>query len=203
MEIWMENQAISKYLQTHRRIGNPTFDDINRSIAQQLSSIMSARRFGGQGGFKTFSELQSHSVCYPPVKFLTTANPAKELGQGVDNRSLSELTSDCFKSAFNFMQLNESHDYWFGPTNIVYHQVNQTDANQAAIEVQGQKREAKVLSENRQGVITASVAKRSPLDPDQEQTQQSKCQISSFLAFNINVMESTSRWSHKFDLLHA
>ena len=51
VELWYDNESLYRICKSHLGIENPSFTDLNKLIAEQTSSLTSARRFGGTANF--------------------------------------------------------------------------------------------------------------------------------------------------------
>ena len=105
----VDNQAIYDICKNSLELSSPTYTNLNRLIAQIISSITASLRFDGALNVD-LNEFQTNLVPYPRIHFpLATYNPVMSASKAYHERvSVDEITKACFEpnsqmvSNFNF-----------------------------------------------------------------------------------------------------
>ncbi len=94
----VDNQAIYDICQKKLKVTRPTYTNLNRLIAQIISSITASLRFDGALNVD-MTEFQTNLVPYPRIHFpLATYGPLMSNDRAYHERmTVEELTRDCFE----------------------------------------------------------------------------------------------------------
>ncbi len=94
----VDNQAIYDICQKKLQVSRPTYTNLNRLIAQIISSITASLRFDGALNVD-LAEFQTNLVPYPRIHFpLATYGPLISADKATHERlTVEELTKDCFE----------------------------------------------------------------------------------------------------------
>ena len=98
MAFLVDNQAIYDICQKKLKVTRPTYTNLNRLIAQIISSITASLRFDGALNVD-MTEFQTNLVPYPRIHFpLATYGPLMSNDRAYHERmTVEELTRDCFE----------------------------------------------------------------------------------------------------------
>ena len=94
----VDNQAIYDICKTQLDLASPTYTNLNRLIAQIISSITASLRFDGALNVD-LNEFQTNLVPYPRIHFpLATYHPVMSASKAYHERiSVDEITKACFE----------------------------------------------------------------------------------------------------------
>ena len=103
----VDNEAIFDVCRRNLRIQRPTYANLNRLIAQIVSSITASLRFDGALNVD-LSEFQTNLVPFPRVHFpLVTYAPVLTADRAVhEQSSVADITASCFESANQMLKCN-------------------------------------------------------------------------------------------------
>jgi tubulin alpha len=92
-----DNEAMYSICRKHLDIDRPTYRNLNRLLAQTVSSVTASLRFDGPLNVDLI-EFQTNLVPYPRVHFplLTYAPIVSQKKVGHESFSISEMTKACF-----------------------------------------------------------------------------------------------------------
>lgn len=94
----VDNQAIYDLCANKLRVPRPTYTNLNRLIAQIISTITASLRFEGALNVD-LNEFQTNLVPYPRIHYpLATYGPIVSADKALhENYSIDNLTQDCFE----------------------------------------------------------------------------------------------------------
>merc|ERR1719361_173155 len=106
----VDNQAIYDIARSNLQILRPTYTNLNRLIAQTVSSITASLRFDGQLNVD-LNEFQTNLVPFPRIHFpLTSFAPlVNRAAIGHQANSVYELTAACFQPSNQLVKCNTSN----------------------------------------------------------------------------------------------
>lgn len=106
----VDNEAMYDVSRRYLDIERPTYSNINRILAQVVSSLTTSLRFDGAINVD-FSEFQTNLVPYPRIHFpLATYSPVTSTEKAYhDTLSTSEITTDCFNPSYQLIKCNPRH----------------------------------------------------------------------------------------------
>ncbi|CDS43472.1 tubulin alpha chain [Echinococcus multilocularis] len=103
----MDNEAVWDICRRNLDIRRPTFTNINRILAQIISSLTAALRFEGQLN-GDLTEFQTNLVPYPRIHFpLITFAPIVAAERAYhETNSIDQITKACFEPANSFVKID-------------------------------------------------------------------------------------------------
>ncbi|VDL61538.1 unnamed protein product [Hymenolepis diminuta] len=103
----MDNEAVWDICRRNLDIRRPTFTNINRILAQVISSLTASLRFEGQLN-GDLSEFQTNLVPYPRIHFpLVTFAPIVAADKAShESNSVEQITKACFEPANSFVKVD-------------------------------------------------------------------------------------------------
>jgi len=101
----VDNEAIFDICTRHLGVGRPTYSNLNRLIAQVVSSITASLRFDGALNVD-LTEFQTNLVPYPRIHFpLTTYAPVLPVEKAYhEQNTVAEITNACFEPAYQMVK---------------------------------------------------------------------------------------------------
>ncbi|OBZ82848.1 Tubulin alpha-1C chain [Choanephora cucurbitarum] len=197
----VDNEAIYDICRRNLDISQPTYVNLNRLIAQVVSSITASLRFDGSLNVD-LNEFQTNLVPYPRIHFpLVTYAPIISAAKAYhEQHSVPEITSSCFE-ANNQMVKCDPHSGKYMACCLLYRgDVVPKDTN-AAISTIRTKRTIQFVDWCLTGFKVGINHQRPTVVPgsDMAEVQRAVCMLSSTTA----ISQAWSRLNHKFDLMYA
>lgn len=182
-------------------IERPEYADINRIIAQVVSSITASLRFHGELNVD-LTEFQTNLVPYPRIHFpLVSYSPMISAKKATHERlNVQELTNNCFEPNTQMVKCDTKKGKYIACCMLFRGDVKTKEANQATAEVRMKK--ASQFVEWCPTGFKIGINNRKPtVLPNSPMAEVSKavCALSNTTA----IAEAWSRLNQKFDLMFA
>jgi len=197
----VDNEAIYDICKKNLGIISPSFTNLNRLIAQVVSSITASLRFGGSLNVD-LTEFQTNLVPFPRIHFpLTTYAPIVSAAKAThEQNSVAEMTYSCFEPG-NQMVKCDPRDGKYMACCLLYRGDVATREVQAAVSTVRTKRTIQFVDWCPTGFKLGVCAEPPALVPggDVAKVSRSLCMLSNTTA----ISSAWSRLDRKFDLLYS
>lgn len=197
----VDNEAIFDICKTKLGIALPTFTNLNRLIAQVVSSITASIRFGGSLNVD-LTEFQTNLVPFPRIHFpvasfapLLSADRASH-----EQNSVSEMTVSCFESGNQMVKCDPREGKYMACCMLYRGDVTPKDA-QVAVATIKTKKTIQFVDWCLTGFKLGICSETSSVVPngDLARATRSLCMLSNTTAISV----AWSRLDYKFDLLYS
>lgn len=182
-------------------IERPAYNDINRIIAQVVSSITASLRFQGPLNVD-LTEFQTNLVPYPRIHFPLAAYSPMISAQKANHEGLSvqEITNNCFEPSSQMVKCNIKNGKFMACCLLFRGDVKTKEANQATANVKA-KRISQFVEWCPTGFKIGINEKKPTVLPGSAMAEVSRavCALSNTTA----IAEAWSRLNRKFDLMFA
>ncbi|XP_071819656.1 tubulin alpha chain-like [Apostichopus japonicus] len=197
----VDNEAIYDICRRNLDIERPTFANMNRLIAQVVSSITSSLRFGGALNVD-LSDFQTNLVPYPRIHFpLVTYAPLLSIQKAYHEQfTISDITSGCFDPSNLMVKCDLNRGKYMACCILYRGDVVPSEINTAIASLKTQ-RSIQFVEWRPVGFkigINATPPSAIP-DGDLAKVNRSACLLSNTTA----IAEAWARLDHKFDLMYA
>ncbi|CAG0901749.1 unnamed protein product [Cyprideis torosa] len=197
----VDNEAIYDICRRNMDIDRPSYTNLNRLIAQVLSSITASLRFDGALNVD-LTEFQTNLVPYPRIHFpLATYAPIISAEKAYHEQlSVSEITNACFEPANQMVKCDPRHGKYMACCMLFRGDVVPKDVN-AAIAAIKTKRSIQFVDWCPTGFKVGINYQPPTTVPggDLAKVQRAVCMLSNTTA----IAEAWARLDHKFDLMYA
>ena len=197
----VDNEAIYDICRRNLDIERPTYTNLNRLIAQIVSSITASLRFDGALNVD-LTEFQTNLVPYPRIHFpLATYAPVISAEKAYHEQlSVSEITNACFEPANQMVKCDPRHGKYMACCMLYRGDVVPKDVN-AAIATIKTKRTIQFVDWCPTGFKVGINYQPPTVVPggDLAKVQRAVCMLSNTTA----IAEAWARLDHKFDLMYA
>ncbi|KAI8373388.1 Tubulin/FtsZ [Choanephora cucurbitarum] len=197
----VDNEAIYDICRRNLDISQPTYVNLNRLIAQVVSSITASLRFDGSLNVD-LNEFQTNLVPYPRIHFpLVTYAPIISAAKAYhEQHSVPEITSSCFEANNQMVKCDPRSGKYMACCLLYRGDVVPKDTN-AAISTIRTKRTVQFVDWCLTGFKVGINHQRPTVVPgsDMAEVQRAVCMLSSTTA----ISQAWSRLNHKFDLMYA
>ncbi|KAI8093065.1 tubulin alpha-1 chain [Halteromyces radiatus] len=205
----VDNEAIYDICRRNLDIERPTYSNLNRLIAQVVSSITASLRFNGSLN-ADLNEFQTNLVPYPRIHFpLVTYAPIISAAKAYhEQMSVAEITSACFEPNNQMVKCDPRQGKYMACCLLYRGDVVPNDTN-AAISAIKTKRTIQFVDWCPTGFKVAINDQAPTVVPggDVAQVQRavsfSKTLCKCMLSNTTSIAEAWSRLDHKFDLMYA
>jgi tubulin alpha len=128
----MDNEAVWDICRRNLNIRRPSFTNINRILAQVISSLTAALRFHGSLN-GDLTEFQTNLVPYPRIHFpLITFNPVVSAEKAYhEQNSIDQITKACFEPANSFVKIDPRQGLYMAICMLYRGQVDPNGVNSA------------------------------------------------------------------------
>lgn len=197
----VDNEAMYDICRRNLGIERPTFGNLNRLIAQVVSSITASLRFDGSLNVD-LNEFQTNLVPYPRIHFpLVTYAPIISAANAFHEQlSVSEITTSCFEPNNQMVKCDPRRGKYMACCLLYRGDVVPKDTN-AAIAAIKTKRTIQFVDWCPTGFKVGINNQRPTIVPggDLAEVQRAVCMLSNTTA----IAEAWARLDHKFDLMYA
>ncbi|KAJ2263264.1 alpha-tubulin [Coemansia sp. RSA 376] len=197
----VDNEAIYDICHRNLGIARPTFSNLNRLIAQIVSSITASLRFQGSLNVD-LTEFQTNLVPYPRIHFplVTYAPITSTIKSQHESMTVSEITTACFEPGNQMVKCDPRNGKYMACCLLYRGDVTPKEANAVISNLKTKKTISFVdwcptgfkLGINRQ-------APHCVPEGDLAKVDRAVCLLSNTTA----IAEAWSRLDHKFDLMYA
>ena len=132
----VDNEAIYDICRKNLKIGRPSYSNLNRVIAQTVSSITASLRFEGQLNVD-LNEFQTNLVPFPRIHFpLTSFAPLVDrASMQHQSNSTFELTNACFQESNQLVKCNTKNGKYMACCLLYRGDVQPRETNQAVADI--------------------------------------------------------------------
>merc|ERR1712020_545867 len=195
----VDNQAIYDLCKDQLGVERPTYTNLNRLIAQILSSITASLRFDGALNVD-LNEFQTNLVPYPRIHFpLVTYAPIISAEKAYhEQMSVNEITNSCFEPTNQMVKCDPRHGKYMSCCMLYRGDVVPKDVNGAIATIKT-KRSIQFVDWCPTGFKVGINYQPPTAVPggDLAKVQRAVCMLSNTTA----IAEAWSRLDHKFDLM--
>ncbi|KAI8367537.1 tubulin alpha-1 chain [Radiomyces spectabilis] len=197
----VDNEAIYDICRRNLDIERPTYSNLNRLIAQVVSSITASLRFAGSLNVD-LSEFQTNLVPFPRIHFpLVSYAPIISNAKAFhEQMSVPEITSSCFEPNNQMVKCDPRHGKYMACCLLYRGDVVPKDTNNAIASIRT-KRTIQFVDWCPTG-FKVGINNQPPTvvpDGDLARVQRALCMLSNTTA----IAEAWARLDHKFDLMYA
>ena len=197
----VDNEAIYDICRRNLDIGRPSYHNLNRLIAQVVSSITASLRFDGALNVD-LNEFQTNLVPYPRIHFpLATYAPIISAEKAFHEQlSVAEITASCFEPQSQMVKCDPRVGKYMACCLLFRGDVVPKDVN-AAISTIKTKRSIQFVDWCPTGFKVGINYQPPTVVPggDLAKVQRAVCMLSNTTA----IAEAWGRLDHKFDLMYA
>jgi len=197
----VDNQAIYDIARTNLEILRPTYTNLNRVIAQIISSITASLRFDGALNVD-LNEFQTNLVPYPRIHFpLATYAPVVSADKAYhDNLGVDEITKVCFEPNNQMVKCDPRKGKYMAVCLLYRGDVVPKDVNAAIASIKA-NRTVQFVDWCPTGFKVGINYQPPTVVPggDLAKVQRAVCSLANTTA----IMEAWARLDHKFDLMYA
>ncbi|XP_061411236.1 tubulin alpha-8 chain-like [Lethenteron reissneri] len=197
----VDNEAIYDICRKKLDIDFPSYLNLNRLIAQMVSSITASLRFDGALNVD-LNEFQTNLVPYPRIHFpLTTYAPVISAEKAYHEQlSVAEITNACFEPSNQMVKCDPRHGKYMACCLLYRGDIVPKDVN-TAITIIKSRRAVRFVDWCPTGFKVGINYQPPTAVPggDLAKVQRAVCMLSNTTA----IAEAWSRLNHKFDLMYA
>ncbi|OLL21973.1 Tubulin alpha chain, partial [Neolecta irregularis DAH-3] len=197
----VDNEAIYDICKASLRVGRPSYDNLNRLIAQAVSSITASLRFDGSLNVD-LTEFQTNLVPYPRVHFpLVAYAPLVSASKAAhEANSVAEITNACFEPHNQMVRCDPRKGKYMATCLLYRGDVVPRDVHNAAAHIKTQ-RTIQFVDWCPTGIKIGICYQPPQFVPagDLAPVDRSLCMLSNTTA----IAEAWTRLDHKFDLMYS
>ncbi|KAI8089757.1 tubulin alpha-1 chain [Halteromyces radiatus] len=201
----VDNEAIYDICRRNLDIERPTYSNLNRLIAQVVSSITASLRFEGSLNVD-LAEFQTNLVPYPRIHFpLVTYAPIISMAKAYhEQSSVSEITYACFEPNSQMVKCDPRNGKYMSCCLLYRGDITTKEVNQAIASIKT-KRTIQFVDWCPTGFKVGINGKPPTAIPngDVAPIQRGKWNIVAMLANTTSIADAWARLDHKFDLMYA
>eukprot|EP00522_Entomoneis_paludosa_P009426 CAMPEP_0172442696 /NCGR_PEP_ID=MMETSP1065-20121228/3092_1 /TAXON_ID=265537 /ORGANISM="Amphiprora paludosa, Strain CCMP125" /LENGTH=450 /DNA_ID=CAMNT_0013192671 /DNA_START=98 /DNA_END=1450 /DNA_ORIENTATION=- len=197
----LDNEALYDVCHRNLDIKAPSYTNLNRLIAQVISSLTASLRFDGALNVDV-TEFQTNLVPYPRIHFMLTAYApimSKEKAHH-ENMSVAEITSTVFEPGSMMTKCDPRHGKYMASCLMYRGDVVPKDVNAAVATIKN-KRTVQFVDWCATG-FKCGINYQKPAcveEGDLAEVERAVCMVANTTA----IAEALSRIDHKFDLMYA
>lgn len=196
-----DNEGLYDVCRRKLGVERPTYDNLNRLLAQTVSAMTASSRFPGIQNVD-LSEYQTALVPYPRIHFMAMSyaplvSAAKSKHEVMN---VSELTKTTFDPANLLSQVDPRHGKYISCAMIYRGDVNSADVNHALDDVKKSKT-VQFVSWSPGGFKIGINGKAATSPPGSDLAASKRSCVA--VINNTAIVEAFSRIHHKFDLMYA
>ena len=197
----LDNEALYDVCTKSLGITNPSYENLNRLIAQVISSLTASLRFDGALNVDV-TEFQTNLVPYPRIHFMLTAYApiVSQEKAGHENFSVAEITSSVFEPSSMMTKCDPRHGKYMASCLMYRGDVVPKDVNAAVAAIKN-KRTIQFVDWCATG-FKCGINYQKPAcveGGDLADIDRAVCMVANTTA----IAEALSRIDHKFDLMYA
>lgn len=197
----LDNEALYDVCTRSLGITHPSYENLNRLIAQVISSLTASLRFDGALNVDV-TEFQTNLVPYPRIHFMLTAYApiVSRDKAGHENFSVAEITSSVFEPTSMMTKCDPRHGKYMASCLMYRGDVVPKDVN-AAVAAIKTKRTVQFVDWCATG-FKCGINYQKPAcveGGDMADIDRAVCMVANTTA----IAEALSRIDHKFDLMYA
>ncbi|KAF9975894.1 Tubulin alpha-3C/D chain [Actinomortierella ambigua] len=197
----VDNEAIYDICRKNLGVDRPTYSNLNRMIAQAVSSITLSLRFGGSLNVD-LNEFQTNLVPYPRIHFpLINYAPILSAAKAQhEQSSVAEITNACFEPANQMVKCDPRKGKYMSCCLLYRGDVQPKDVTDTMNQIKA-RRTIQFVEWCPTGFKVGINHKAPTVVPESEvaATKRSVCMLSNTTA----IAEAWSRLDHKFDLMYS
>jgi len=197
----VDNEAIYDICRRNLGVERPSYSNLNRLIAQVVSSITASLRFDGALNVD-LNEFQTNLVPYPRIHFpLATYSPIISNAKvNHENFTVNEITAACFESQNQMVKCDPRHGKYMSCCMLYRGDVIPKDVNASIANIKT-KRSIQFVDWCPTGFKIGINYQAPTCVPggDMAPVKRSVCMLSNTTA----IAEAWARLDHKFDLMYA
>ncbi|KAG0228908.1 Tubulin alpha-3C/D chain [Actinomortierella wolfii] len=197
----VDNEAIYDICRKNLGVDRPTYSNLNRLIAQAVSSITLSLRFGGSLNVD-LNEFQTNLVPYPRIHFpLINYAPILSAAKAMhEQSSVAEITNACFEPANQMVKCDPRNGKYMSCCLLYRGNVQPKDVTDTMNQIKA-RRTIQFVDWCPTGFKVGINHKAPTVVPESEvaATQRAICMLSNTTA----ISEAWSRLDHKFDLMYS
>jgi tubulin alpha len=197
----VDNEAIYDVCRRNLGVERPSYQNLNRLIAQVVSSITASLRFDGALNVD-LNEFQTNLVPYPRIHFplVTYAPIVSREKSSHENHSVSEITAACFEPANQMVKCDPRHGKYMSCCMLYRGDVIPKDVNASIAQIKT-KRTIQFVDWCPTGFKVGINYEAPTVIPggDLAKVNRAVCMLSNTTA----IAEAWARLDHKFDLMYA
>merc|ERR1711970_1441503 len=197
----VDNEAIYDICRRNLGVTRPSYQNLNRLIAQVVSSITASLRFDGALNVD-LNEFQTNLVPYPRIHFpLATYSPIISNAKvNHENFTVNEITAACFESQNQMVKCDPRHGKYMSCCMLYRGDVIPKDVNASIANIKT-KRSIQFVDWCPTGFKIGINYQAPTCVPggDMAPVKRSVCMLSNTTA----IAEAWARLDHKFDLMYA
>ncbi|KAI6175355.1 Tubulin alpha chain [Aphelenchoides bicaudatus] len=197
----IDNEAIYDICNRNLSISRPTYTNLNRIIAQTVSSITASLRFDGALNVD-LTEFQTNLVPYPRIHFpLATYAPIISAEKSYhEQHSVGDITNQCFEPGAQMVKCDPRNGKYMACCLLYRGNVVPKEVNSAIASIKT-KRSIQFVDWCPTGFKVGINYQPPTVVPggDLAKVQRAVCMLSNTTA----ISEAWSRLDHKFDLMYA
>ncbi|CAI9729876.1 tubulin alpha-8 chain-like [Octopus vulgaris] len=197
----VDNEAIYDICKKHLDVGYPRYINLNRPIAQVVSSITASLRFDGSLNVD-LTEFQTNLVPYPRIHFpLISYAPIISVEKAYHEQlNVSEITNACFETGNQMVKCDPRRGKYMACCLLYRGDVVSKDVN-AAIAAIKMKKDIQFVDWCPTGFKVGINSQRPTVIPggDMAEVQRAVCMLNNTTA----IADAWARLNYKFDLMYA
>jgi tubulin alpha len=197
----VDNEAVYEICQSSLKIGAPSYPNLNRLIAQVISSLTASLRFDGALNVD-ITEFQTNLVPYPRIHFMLSSYSPIITASDASHEmmSVAELTASCFEPAQMMAKCDPRHGKYMATCLMYRGDVVPKDVN-AAVAQMKTKRTIQFVDWCPTGFKCGVNYQPPSVVPGGDLAEVSRA--CAMISNTTAIAEVFARIDHKFDLMYA